>query len=784
MTKWLLQIILAVSIPVTTFASLPFAPVLATGQTQCYDTAGVGIDCAATGQDGEMQNGLQWPQWTNMRFTDKADGTVKDNITGLIWLKKPNCLGRSIWADALVKTNNLASGSCGLTDGSNVGDWRLPNINELKSLIDLSMVQPSLPGDHTTVFDWTNPYIYWSSNTYAGYPGHAWFAHMGSGGLDYNDKQNPFFVWPVRDDVTTNNILVKTGQHVSYAEGDDGALQKGVQWPTTRFTDNNDGSITDNITGLIWLRNANCFGNKNWAEALISASSLVSGDCGLSDGSREGEWVLPNVNELESLIDITQSSPALTSGHPFYSVQPNLYWSSTTYAYPGTNFTAWRVDMSHGIRMTGENKGSAFYVWPVKSKRYWEFNSLFISAPSKFGTLYSVAPASPYQITIANRSTSFNNITAIRISGTNTSEFGIETGGSSPCSSLSPTLIAGESCTLMASFSPSSSGTKSASLDITANGITKNIPLSGKTITTVYGTVTDQATGLPVSGATVTLNTSATATTDVAGNYNFGNLPAATYSISVANSGYQTTSRNNFVVTTAASAKADVLLPTIATLNITTSSFPWASPNVYYSSRVMVAGGAAPYIFSKSYGTLPTGLLLDTTTGTISGTPTGSGSYTFAIGVIDKASGYSEKEFTLELLPALQITTSVLPSGQQGFPYNSSVTATGGKPAYSFAAVGMSLPNGLTLGSNGTITGIPREFGTFNVSVKLTDSTGRALIKSCSLTVAAATALALNATTLSSGYVGANYSAALSASGGVPPPVLQHLRNSPCWNPL
>ena len=54
----------------------------------------------------------------------------------------------------------------------------------------------------------------------------------------------------------------KTGQTVSYALGDDGDLQKGVMWPVPRFTDNGSGTVTDNLTGLIWLKDANCFGSQ------------------------------------------------------------------------------------------------------------------------------------------------------------------------------------------------------------------------------------------------------------------------------------------------------------------------------------------------------------------------------------------------------------------------------------------------------------------------------------------------------------------------------------------
>ena len=91
------------------------------------------IDCAGTGQDGEYQAGVS----VDPRFTDNGDGTVTDNLTGLIWLKDADCFGSRNWTNALSDANTLADGSCGLTDGSVAGDWRLPNVRELQSLIDL-----------------------------------------------------------------------------------------------------------------------------------------------------------------------------------------------------------------------------------------------------------------------------------------------------------------------------------------------------------------------------------------------------------------------------------------------------------------------------------------------------------------------------------------------------------------------------------------------------------------------------------------------------------------------
>jgi hypothetical protein len=155
----------------------------------------------------------------------------------------------------------------------------------------------------------------------------------------------------------------KTGQTASYATGDDGDLEKGVAWPTPRFTDNGNGTVTDNLTGLIWLKNANCFGARNWTQALSDANTLNSGECGLGDGSSEGDWRLPNVRELQSLIDYGCYSPALPSGHPFTGVQSSLYWSSTTRAYY-TSF-AWNVDLRVGY-VYRNLKTVTFYVWPVR----------------------------------------------------------------------------------------------------------------------------------------------------------------------------------------------------------------------------------------------------------------------------------------------------------------------------------------------------------------------------------------------------------------------------------
>ncbi len=99
----------------------------------------------------------------------------------------------------------------------------------------------------------------------------------------------------------------KTGQTTSYATGDDGDLKTGVVWPSPRFTDNSDGTVTDNLTGLIWLQDADAGdGTETWADALSICNSLAAGQQGLSDGSSAGDWRLPTEKELHSLIDLRE----------------------------------------------------------------------------------------------------------------------------------------------------------------------------------------------------------------------------------------------------------------------------------------------------------------------------------------------------------------------------------------------------------------------------------------------------------------------------------------------
>ena len=155
----------------------------------------------------------------------------------------------------------------------------------------------------------------------------------------------------------------KSGQTTTYGARDDGALQKGFPLPTPRFRDLGNGTVKDELTGLIWLKDANCFNPQTWADAIASANALASGACGLSDGSVAGDWWLPSIKELESLIDSDRIGPALPSGHAFTGVQTSSFWSSTTNA--NSTSRAWNVNLSYG-NVNFDNKTNSYYVWPVR----------------------------------------------------------------------------------------------------------------------------------------------------------------------------------------------------------------------------------------------------------------------------------------------------------------------------------------------------------------------------------------------------------------------------------
>ena len=183
--------ILHVSSIIALAASVP----LQTGQTKCYTLSGSEFPCVGTGQDGELKPGLAWP---DPRFTDNTDGTITDNLTGIIWMQNMqtagptegfaglNCTkgGTSVnWQEALDHLKCLNTYSY-----LGFNDWRLPTVAELASIVTYDVADqhnwlsssgfmiPSIAGS-------SGKYYYWSSTTRTDNSGNAFAMEKISGNV-------------------------------------------------------------------------------------------------------------------------------------------------------------------------------------------------------------------------------------------------------------------------------------------------------------------------------------------------------------------------------------------------------------------------------------------------------------------------------------------------------------------------------------------------------------------------------------------------------------------------
>ena len=292
----------------------------------------------------------------------------------------------------------------------------------------------------------------------------------------------------------------------------------------------------------------------------------------------------------------------------------------------------------------------------------------------------------------------------------------------------------------------------------TANaGYSATLSVSGGTAPYTWSISTGQLpAGLTLAPATGAI--SGTPTTS--GNYSFG--VTATDSTSTPQSATAT-------ITLSIAAATSTPVP----LAITSSSLATGTVGSGYSSALQASGGSAPYTWSITSGSLPAGLSLGASTGLISGTPTASGTSNFTAAVADSSNPAQNKSasISLTIAPApIAITTSSLPSGTVGTSYSNSPQAIGGTTPYSWAVTNGSLPAGLAIAVNGTISGTPTTAGTSTFTVTLTDGGIPAQTKSAtvSLTIASQT-LTISTSSLPAGTIGSSYSNSLQATGGTTP---------------
>jgi len=303
--------------------------VVDTGQSNCYNSGGNSVSCANSGQDGAY-NGNQ-PSYSN-----NGDGTITDNVSGLVWQSTPDTNGDGTINSTDKLSQSGAESYCSSLVLGNQNDWRLPDIKQLYSLINFSGEDVSgFEGDDTSSLI---PFI--DSNYFA-------FAYgdtsAGERTIDVQYASSTLYVAP-----TTNGgssmfgVNMADGRIKGYGLNQGGSEKTFVvqcvrgseTYGNNSFSDNNDETIRDNATGLTWQKN-DSQSAMDWDAAISYCETGVTG--GYSD------WRLPNVKELQSLVDYSRSPDTSNSAaiedlfnstsftNEAGQTDWGYYWSSTTH---------------------------------------------------------------------------------------------------------------------------------------------------------------------------------------------------------------------------------------------------------------------------------------------------------------------------------------------------------------------------------------------------------------------------------------------------------------------
>lgn len=306
--------------------------VTATGQTACYDTDGAEMTCAAEGealygQDADFVDGAA------MSFTDNSDGTVTDNVTGLLWQQVPTDESFT-WDEAAAYVSDLSLGG--------YDDWRMPTAKELYSIANFSTGWPYLDTSYFTLAsgEITKDEQYWTANKYVG------VTVEGQGDAAFG-------------------VNAVTGHIKAYAASSGGPIGgnfvravRGDSYGQNSFVDNGDYTVTDEATALMWAQSDDAV-ELNWVDALAYANASELGG--------HTDWRLPNVKELQSIVDYTKSPSATDPDavgaaiDDVFSSTPitneagdsdfGYYWSSTSARFTsgGPYYYAWYVAFGRAV---------------------------------------------------------------------------------------------------------------------------------------------------------------------------------------------------------------------------------------------------------------------------------------------------------------------------------------------------------------------------------------------------------------------------------------------------
>ncbi len=311
---------------------------IATGQVTLYDNDGNEVSSISEGEDFYGQDAT-YLKGATMSFTDNSDGTITDDNSGLMWQQVPSSDDFS-WDDAVSYCDDL--------EFAGYDDWRMPTLKELFSISDFSSGWPYLDTGYFTLAsgEITKDEQYWANNYYVG--------------VTVEGGSNAAF--------GVNHVTGHIKAYSANASGPVGGKYvravRGGDYGTNSFVDNGDETISDNNTELMWAQNDDAV-TLNWEDALAHAED--------SELAGYSDWRLPNVKELQGIVDYSRSPSATDSANVGPAIDPmfectqmtneggdddyGYYWTNTS-----ANFTsgepyyyAWYVAFGRAVDGNGDD---------------------------------------------------------------------------------------------------------------------------------------------------------------------------------------------------------------------------------------------------------------------------------------------------------------------------------------------------------------------------------------------------------------------------------------------